>query len=116
MAEAIIHCCLWSSYRASFGEFGVNGPLICYLKSKDHSVLLSPTIALYHLFRVPINIIIMQKEEVVQVSWTLFMAEYVCPHQVLIDQFLSLFHNLETNLAITSLKKINVIWSPTTLL
>ncbi|KAK5603323.1 hypothetical protein CRENBAI_010018 [Crenichthys baileyi] len=66
LAEAIGHCCMWSTNRASFGEFGAVGPLVRYLKSKDRSVLLSTAMALYQLSKDPNNIITMHEEGVVQ--------------------------------------------------
>ncbi|MEQ2158297.1 hypothetical protein GOODEAATRI_010729, partial [Goodea atripinnis] len=68
LAEAIGHCCMWSTNRASFGEFGAIGHLVRYLKSKDRSVLLSAAMALYQLSKEPNNIITMHEEGVVQVS------------------------------------------------
>ncbi|XP_047206437.1 outer dynein arm-docking complex subunit 2-like isoform X1 [Girardinichthys multiradiatus] len=66
LAEAIGHCCMWSTNRASFGEFGAIGHLVRYLKLKDRSVLLSTAMALYQLSKEPNNIITMHEEGVVQ--------------------------------------------------
>ncbi|XP_014884566.1 armadillo repeat-containing protein 4 isoform X2 [Poecilia latipinna] len=66
LAEAIGHCCTWSSNRACFGEHKAVGPVVHYLESNDSSLLLNTTMALYQLSKDPNNIITMHKEGVVQ--------------------------------------------------
>ncbi|KAM4718263.1 LOW QUALITY PROTEIN: outer dynein arm-docking complex subunit 2-like [Anableps anableps] len=66
LTEAIGHCCMWSTNRASFGKFGAVVPLVRYLESKDRSVLLNTAMALYQLSKDPNNIITMHKKGVVQ--------------------------------------------------
>ncbi|XP_035981660.1 armadillo repeat-containing protein 4-like [Fundulus heteroclitus] len=98
-AEAIGHCCMWRSNRASFGEYGAVGPLVRYLELKETSVLMSTAMALYQLSKEPSNIITMHEEGVVQVSWTSFMTGDLRPHSVLLGcsfpLLLYLFHTFE---------------------
>ncbi|XP_035475495.1 outer dynein arm-docking complex subunit 2 [Scophthalmus maximus] len=66
LAEAIGHCCMWGSNRASFGEARAVAPLVHYLKSKDTAVHLSTAMALYQLSKNPYNCITMHKKRVVK--------------------------------------------------
>uniref|UniRef100_A0A3B5PYU9 Armadillo repeat containing 4 n=1 Tax=Xiphophorus maculatus TaxID=8083 RepID=A0A3B5PYU9_XIPMA len=66
LAEAIGHCCMWSSNRACFGDHGAVGPLVSYLESNDNLLLLNTTMALYQLSKDPNNIITMHEEGVVE--------------------------------------------------
>lgn len=68
LAEAVGHCCMWGSNRASFGEAGAVAPLVRYLKSKDHRVHQSTAMALYQLSKDPNNCITMHEKGVVKVS------------------------------------------------
>uniref|UniRef100_A0A3B3XGC6 Armadillo repeat containing 4 n=1 Tax=Poecilia mexicana TaxID=48701 RepID=A0A3B3XGC6_9TELE len=80
LAEAIGHCCTWSSNRACFGEHKAVGPVVHYLESNDSSLLLNTTMALYQLSKDPNNIITMHKEGVVQVSWASSLTGYLRLH------------------------------------
>ncbi|XP_027861641.1 armadillo repeat-containing protein 4 isoform X1 [Xiphophorus couchianus] len=66
LAEAIGHCCMWSSNRACFGDHGAVGLLVSYLESNDNLLLLNTTMALYQLSKDPNNIITMHEEGVVE--------------------------------------------------
>lgn len=68
LAEAIGHCCMWGSNRASFGDAGAVAPLVRYLKSKDKAVHQSTAMALYQLSKDPNNCITMHEKGVVKVS------------------------------------------------
>uniref|UniRef100_A0AAQ4P5H1 Outer dynein arm docking complex subunit 2 n=1 Tax=Gasterosteus aculeatus aculeatus TaxID=481459 RepID=A0AAQ4P5H1_GASAC len=74
LAEAVGHCCMWGSNRASFGDAGAVAPLVHYLKSKDKAVHKTTAMALYQLSRDPNNCITMHDRGVVKVtiigSWT----------------------------------------------
>uniref|UniRef100_A0A7N8XJX0 Outer dynein arm docking complex subunit 2 n=1 Tax=Mastacembelus armatus TaxID=205130 RepID=A0A7N8XJX0_9TELE len=66
LAEAIGHCCMWGSNRASFGVSGAVAPLVRYLKSKDSAVHQSTAMALYQLSKDPNNCITMHEKGVVK--------------------------------------------------
>uniref|UniRef100_A0AAQ4RTP6 Outer dynein arm docking complex subunit 2 n=1 Tax=Gasterosteus aculeatus aculeatus TaxID=481459 RepID=A0AAQ4RTP6_GASAC len=68
LAEAVGHCCMWGSNRASFGDAGAVAPLVHYLKSKDKAVHKTTAMALYQLSRDPNNCITMHDRGVVKVS------------------------------------------------
>lgn len=68
LAEAIGHCCMWGSNRASFGDAGAVAPLVRYLKTKDRGVHQSTAMALYQLSKDPNNCITMHRKGVVKVS------------------------------------------------
>lgn len=68
LAEAISHCCMWGSNRASFGEAGAVASLVRYLKSKERPVHQSTAMALYQLSKDPNNCITMHGKGVVKVS------------------------------------------------
>lgn len=68
LAEAISHCCMWGSNRASFGEAGAVASLVRYLKSKERPVHQSAAMALYQLSKDPNNCITMHEKGVVKVS------------------------------------------------
>ncbi|XP_044031908.1 outer dynein arm-docking complex subunit 2 isoform X2 [Siniperca chuatsi] len=68
LAEAIGHCCMWGSNRASFGDAGAVAPLVRYLKSKDKAVHQSTAMALYQLSKDPNNCITMHGKGVVK-TW-----------------------------------------------
>uniref|UniRef100_UPI0037E7FF26 outer dynein arm-docking complex subunit 2 n=1 Tax=Semicossyphus pulcher TaxID=241346 RepID=UPI0037E7FF26 len=55
LAEAIDHCCMWGSNRASFGDAGAVAPLVCYFESEDTAVHQSTAMALYQLSKDPDN-------------------------------------------------------------
>lgn len=69
LAEAIEHCCLYGSNRASFGDAGAVAHLVGYLKSKDQAVHRSTVNALFQLSTDVNNCIIMQSEGAVKVSY-----------------------------------------------
>uniref|UniRef100_A0A671YMZ7 Outer dynein arm docking complex subunit 2 n=1 Tax=Sparus aurata TaxID=8175 RepID=A0A671YMZ7_SPAAU len=66
LAEAISHCCMWGSNRASFGEAGAVASLVRYLKSKERPVHQSTAMALYQLSKDPNNCITMHGKGVVK--------------------------------------------------
>ncbi|XP_056868919.1 outer dynein arm-docking complex subunit 2 isoform X3 [Takifugu flavidus] len=66
LAEAIEHCCLYGSNRASFGDAGAVAHLVGYLKSKDQAVHRSTVNALFQLSTDVNNCIIMQSEGAVK--------------------------------------------------
>ncbi|XP_029955418.1 armadillo repeat-containing protein 4 [Salarias fasciatus] len=66
LAEAIGHCCRWSSNRADFGEAGAVAPLVHFLRSKDSAVRRSTAMALHQLSKDPLNIITMHEKGVVK--------------------------------------------------
>ncbi|KAI4807030.1 hypothetical protein KUCAC02_017808 [Chaenocephalus aceratus] len=66
LAEAIGHCCMWGSNKASFGDAGAVAPLVRYLKSKDKEVHQSTAMALYQLSKDPNNCITMHEKGVVK--------------------------------------------------
>lgn len=68
LAEAIAHCCMWGSNRASFGEAGAVAPLVRYLKSTDSSIHQATAHALLQLSKEPNNCITMHQNGVVKVS------------------------------------------------
>lgn len=69
LAEAIEHCCLYGSNRASFGDAGAVAHLVGYLKSKDQAVHRSTVNALFQLSKDVNNCIIMHSEGAVKVSY-----------------------------------------------
>lgn len=68
LAEAIEHCCMYGSNRASFGDAGAVAHLVDYLRSKDKAVHRSTVMALYQLSIDVNNCIIMHSEGAVKVS------------------------------------------------
>ncbi|XP_028289055.1 armadillo repeat-containing protein 4 [Parambassis ranga] len=66
LAEAISHCCMWGSNRASFGDAEAVAPLVGYLNSSDTLVHQSTTMALYQLSKDPNNCITMQEKGAVK--------------------------------------------------
>ncbi|NXD53730.1 ARMC4 protein, partial [Corvus moneduloides] len=66
LAEAIAHCCMWSSNRVAFGETKAVAPLVRYLKAKDPLVHRATAQALYQLSEDPNNCITMNENGVVK--------------------------------------------------
>ncbi|NWV47134.1 ARMC4 protein, partial [Daphoenositta chrysoptera] len=66
LAEAIAHCCMWSSNRVAFGETRAVAPLVRYLKAKDPLVHRATAQALYQLSEDPNNCITMNENGVVK--------------------------------------------------
>lgn len=80
LAEAIGHCCMWGSNRASFGDSGAVAPLVRYLKSKDKAVHQNTAMALYQLSKDPNNCITMHEKAVVKVSCSSVEARFLTPY------------------------------------
>lgn len=68
LAEAVEHCCVHGSNRASFGDAGAVAHLVGYLKSKDKAVQRSTVMALHQLSADAHNCAIMRARGAVKVS------------------------------------------------
>ena len=112
LAEAIGHCCMWGSNRASFGDAGAVAPLVHYLESKDPAVHQSTAMALYQLSKDPNNCITMHGKGVVKVSCSAVGAEFLTPRFCFVvdnlqsSYFSSLFAAFVTKSGIITLRKM----------